>query len=62
MGYIGKGAYIHDVCVRSGWGRGCLKSRRKEQNQLICDNDIGDLKEGVIKSKNFADIIYGIPK
>ena len=43
-------------------GGGCLKSRRKEQNQLICDNDIGDLGEGVIKSKKFADIIHGSPK
>ena len=39
-------------------GRGSPKSRRKEKNQLICDSDKG---EGVKKSENFADVIYGSP-
>ena len=33
------------------------KSRRKEQNQLICDSD-----KGVVKSENFANVIYGSPQ
>ena len=33
---------------------GSPKSRRKEQNQLICDSDMGG---GVKKSENFADVI-----
>ena len=38
---------------RSEWGEGgSLKSRQKEQNQLICDSDRG---EGVNKSENVAD-------
>ena len=41
-----------------GGGGGSPKSRRKEQNQLICDSDKG---EGVNKSENFADVIYGSP-
>ena len=41
-----------------GGGRGSPKSRRKEQNQLICYSDKG---EGVKKSENFADVIYGSP-
>ena len=46
------GASIYDV--RSGWGgEGSQKSRRKEQNQLIYDNDKGG--EGVKKSENFAE-------
>ena len=52
----GKGASIYDV--RSGWGRGSPKSRRKEQNQLICDSGRG---EGVKKSEIFADVIVGSP-
>ena len=49
-----KRASIHDVC--SGWGEGgSQKSRQKKHNQLICDSD----KEGVKKSENFADVIYG---
>ena len=39
-----------------GGMRGSPKSRRKEQNQLICDSDKGG---GVKKSEHFADIIYG---
>ena len=42
-----------------GGGRGFPKSRRKEQNQLICDSDKGG---GVKKSKNFVDVMYGIPQ
>ena len=42
-----------------GGGRGSPKSRRKEQNQLICDNERG--REGVKKCENFADVIYGSP-
>ena len=38
-------------------GRGSPKSRRKEQNQLICGCDKG---EGVKKCKHFADVLYGI--
>ena len=34
------GASIYDV--RSRWGEGVPKSRRKEQNQLICDSDKGE--------------------
>ena len=50
------GASIYDV--RSGWGiGGSPKSRRKEQNQLICDSDEG----GVKKSENFTDVMYGSP-
>ena len=37
-------------------GGGSLKSRREEQNQLICDSD-----KGVKKSENFADVIFGSP-
>ena len=40
-----------------GGGEGAPKSRHQEQNQLICDSD----KEGVKKSENFADVIYGSP-
>ena len=40
-----------------GGGRGSPKSRQKEQNQLICDSNKGEVK----KSENFADIIYGSP-
>ena len=36
-----------------GGGRGVLKSRRKEQNQLIYVHDKG---EGVQISENFADV------
>ena len=39
-----------------GGGGGSPKSRQKEQHQLICDSDRG---EGVKKSENFADAIYG---
>ena len=42
-----------------GGGGGSPKSRQKDQNQLICDSDKGG--EGVKKSKNFADVIYGSP-
>ena len=40
-----------------GGVRGSPKSRRKEQNQLICDRE-----EGVKKSENFADVIDGSPQ
>ena len=46
-----KGPYLYDVCTE--WGRGVLKSRRKEQNQLIYVHDKG---EGVQISENFADV------
>ena len=50
-----KGASIYDV--HSGWGGGgSLKSRRKEQNPLICDSDKEG--EGVKKSESFEDAIY----
>ena len=39
-----------------GGGGGFPKSRREDQNQLICDSD-----KGVQKSDNFADVIYGSP-
>ena len=42
-----------------GGGEGSPNSRQKEQNQLICDSDKGS--EGVKKSENFADVIYGSP-
>ena len=38
--------------------RGSQKSRRKEENQLICDIDKGG---GVKNSQNYADVIYGSP-
>ena len=42
-------------------GRGVpQKSRQKEQNQLVCDSDRGG--EGVKRSENFVDVIYGSPK
>ena len=47
-----KWASIYDV--RSG---GSPKSRQKEQNQLISMCDWGG--EGIKKSENFADVIYG---
>ena len=40
-----------------GGGRGSPKSRRKEQNQLICDSD-----KGAKKSEHIADVIDGSPK
>ena len=48
-----KGASIYVV-------RGSPKSRRKEENQLICDSAKGG-GDGVKKSEIFADIIYGSP-
>ena len=42
-----------------GGGGGWPKSRRKEQNQLMCDSDKGG--EGVEKSDNFAYVTYGSP-
>ena len=41
-----------------GGGKGFPKSRQKEQNQLIFDSDKG---EGVKKSEDSADVIYGSP-
>ena len=43
-----------------GGGRVAPKSKRKKQNQLICDNDRGAGEE-VKKAEKFADIIYGSP-
>ena len=37
---------------------GSPKSRRREQNLLICDSNKGG---GGQKSDNFADVIYGSP-
>ena len=47
--------------LRPQWmgGAGSPKSRRKEQNQLICDSD--KRGGGVKKSEKFADVIYGSP-
>ena len=39
-------------------GKWSPKSSQKKQNQLICDSDKG---EGVKKSENVADVIYGSP-
>ena len=39
-------------------GGGSPKSRKKEQNQLMCYSDKGG---GVKKYENFADVIYGSP-
>ena len=45
--------------LRSPLDKKSPKSRRKEQNQLICDSDKGG--GGVKKSEYFADVIYGSP-
>ena len=52
---LGASIYV----VHSWWGEGSPKTRRKAPNQLICDSDKG--REGVEKSKNVADVIFGSP-
>ena len=42
----------------AGGGRGFPKSRQKER---CCVNSVRDRGEGVNKSENFADVIYGSP-
>ena len=52
--YTAKGASVYDVC--SGWGPQKADERNKISRFLNATRG-----EGVKKSENFADVIYGSP-